>query len=127
MYGCRRARGERGRDGDVSCPRAKGRGGGPAACSASAISSGQVTGRTTRIGPWHRWQTETSTRKASEGLGGPVIIGWAPPCLAETEDWTIEIWLLTEFDGQTGTARVFMVNPTNETVPREFNSDVQLA
>ncbi len=65
--------------------------------------------------------------RASEGLGGPVIIGWAPPCLAETEDWAIEIWLLTEFDGQTGKARVFMVDPTNETVTREFNTDVQLA
>ncbi|MBV1861693.1 MAG: hypothetical protein KUG77_24955 [Nannocystaceae bacterium] len=65
--------------------------------------------------------------RASEGLGGPVIIGWAPPCLAETEEWAIEIWLLTEFDGQTGKARVFMVDPTNEKVTREFNTDVQLA
>jgi hypothetical protein len=65
--------------------------------------------------------------RASEGLGGPVIIGWAPPCLAETEDWAIEIWLLTEFDGQTGKARVFMVDPVNERVSREFTTDVQLA
>ncbi|MCR9162538.1 MAG: hypothetical protein ACE37F_19125 [Nannocystaceae bacterium] len=65
--------------------------------------------------------------RASEGLGGPVIIGWAPPCLAETEDWAIEIWLLTEFDGQTGKARVFMVDPANEAVTREFTTDVQLA
>ena len=48
---------------NISCPRGEGRGGGRAACSASAISSGQVTARTTRIGPLHRWQTETSIRK----------------------------------------------------------------
>ena len=47
---------------NISCPRGEGRGGGRAACSASAISSGQVTARPTRIGPWHRWQTETSIR-----------------------------------------------------------------
>lgn len=70
---------------------------------------------------------KAAASRASEGLGGPVIIGWAPPCLAETEDWAIEIWLLTEFDGQTGKARVFMVDPANEKVTREFTTDVQLA
>lgn len=70
---------------------------------------------------------KAAASRASEGLGGPVIIGWAPPCLAETEDWAIEIWLLTEFDGQTGKARVFMVDPANEQVTREFTTDVQLA
>lgn len=68
-----------------------------------------------------------ASARATEGLGGPVVIGWAPPCLAETEDWAIEIWLLTEFDGQTGKARVFMVDPVAETVTREFDTDVQLA
>jgi len=72
------------------------------------------------------YKRAAASRK-SEGLGGPVIIGWAPPCLAETEDWAIEIWLLTEFDGQTGKARVFMVDPANEKVTREFTTDVQLA
>lgn len=68
-----------------------------------------------------------ASARATEGLGGPVVIGWAPPCLAETEDWAIEIWLLTEFDGQSGKARVFMVDPANEKVTREFDTDVQLA
>ncbi len=70
---------------------------------------------------------QAAASRSSEGLGGPVIIGWAPPCLAETEDWAIEIWLLTQFDGQTGKARVFMVDPVADQVTREFNTDVQLA
>ncbi len=70
---------------------------------------------------------KAAASRASEGLGGPVIIGWAPPCLAETEDWAIEIWLLTEFDGQTGKARVFMVDLEAKAVTREFDTDVQLA
>ncbi len=70
---------------------------------------------------------KAAASRTSEGLGGPVVIGWAPPCLAETEDWAIEIWLLTEFDGQTGKARVFMVDPNAESVTREFDTDVQLA
>ncbi len=68
-----------------------------------------------------------ASARSSEGLGGPVVIGWAPPCLAETEDWAIEIWLLTEFDGHSGKARVFMVDPAAERVSREFDTDVQLA
>ena len=83
-----------------------------------------TAGRTVR--GYEGYQQAAASRK-SEGLGGPVIIGWAPPCLAETEDWAIEIWLLTEFDGQTGKARVFMVDPVNEQVTREFTTDVQLA
>ena len=65
--------------------------------------------------------------RASDGLGGPVVIGWAPPCLADTEGWAIEIWLLTEFDGHSGKAAVFMVDPAGEQVTREFQTDVQLA
>ena len=30
--------------------------------------------------------------------------------MIETEGWAIEIWLLTEFDGHSGKARVFMVH-----------------
>lgn len=65
--------------------------------------------------------------RSGEGLGGPVVIGWAPPCLAETERWAIEVWLLTEFDGQQGKARVFMVDLDARAVTREFDTDVQLA
>lgn len=65
--------------------------------------------------------------RSGEGLGGPVVIGWAPPCLADTSGWAIEVWLLTEFDGQTGKARVFMVDLDAGRVTREFDTDVQLA
>jgi len=49
-----------------SCPRGEGRGGGRAAWRASAMSAGEVTARRTRIGPWQRWQAETSIRKTRE-------------------------------------------------------------
>lgn len=65
--------------------------------------------------------------RSGEGLGGPVVIGWAPPCLANTATWAVEIWLLTEFDGHQGKARVFMVDLEQKTVTREFDTDVQLA
>ena len=72
------------------------------------------------------YERVAATRQG-EGLGGPVVIGWAPPCLADTDSWAIEVWLLTEFDGQQGKARVFMVDLENENVTREFDTDVQLA
>jgi hypothetical protein len=65
--------------------------------------------------------------RKTDGLGGPVVIGWAPPCLADTEGWAIEIWLLTEFDGHSGKARVFMVDTENARISKEFDTDVQLA
>jgi hypothetical protein len=65
--------------------------------------------------------------RSGDGLGGPVVIGWAPPCLANTSTWAVEIWLLTEFDGHQGKARVFMVDLDSKTVTREFDTDVQLA
>jgi hypothetical protein len=72
------------------------------------------------------YQRAAASRR-TDGLGGPVVIGWAPPCLAETGRWAIEIWLLTEFDGHTGKARVFMVDAERGDVTREFETDVQLA
>ena len=70
---------------------------------------------------------KAAAARASDGLGGPVVIGWAPPCLAESSSWAIEIWLLTEFDGHSGKARVFMVDTESASVTREFDTDVQLA
>lgn len=75
----------------------------------------------------HGGYARVAESRSGEGLGGPVVIGWAPPCLAGTESWGIEVWLLTEFDGQTGKARVFMVDLDHSTVTREFDTDVQLA
>ncbi|MCA9707203.1 MAG: hypothetical protein KDK70_15225 [Myxococcales bacterium] len=68
-----------------------------------------------------------AANRSGEGLGGPVVIGWAPPCLANTSRWAVEIWLLTEFDGHQGKARVFMVDLEDKAVTREFDTDVQLA
>ncbi|MBX7083852.1 MAG: hypothetical protein K1X88_31875 [Nannocystaceae bacterium] len=72
------------------------------------------------------YQKAAASRR-TDGLGGAVVIGWAPPCLANTENWAVEIWLLTEFDGHTGKARVFMVDPERKEVTREYETDVQLA
>lgn len=72
------------------------------------------------------YQRAAAARQTT-GLGGPVVIGWAPPCLAHTDGWAIEIWLLTEFDGQSGKARVFMVDLDEARVTRDFETDVQLA
>lgn len=72
------------------------------------------------------YQRAAAARR-TDGLGGAVVIGWAPPCLANTDNWAVEIWLLTEFDGQTGKARVFMVDPERKEVTREYDTDVQLA
>ncbi|MCA9655348.1 MAG: hypothetical protein H6712_22200 [Myxococcales bacterium] len=70
---------------------------------------------------------KVASRRSGDGLGGPVVIGWAPPCLANTDTWAVEIWLLTEFDGHQGKARVFMVDLQRKEVTREFDTDVQLA
>ena len=72
------------------------------------------------------YQRAAAARR-TDGLGGAVVIGWAPPCLANSENWAIEIWLLTEFDGHSGKARVFMVDPEKKEVTREYDTDVQLA
>lgn len=72
------------------------------------------------------YQNAAAARK-TQGLGGPVVIGWAPPFLADTDNWAIEIWLLTEFDGHSGKARVFMVDTQAAAVTKEFDTDVQLA
>ncbi len=72
------------------------------------------------------YQRAAASRR-TDGLGGAVVIGWAPPCLANSENWAVEIWLLTEFDGQTGKARVFMVDAERKEITREYDTDVQLA
>jgi hypothetical protein len=62
-----------------------------------------------------------------EGLGAAVVVGWAPPCLAHSSSWAIEIWLITEFNGQSGKAHVFMVDSEAQKITREFETDVHLA
>lgn len=65
--------------------------------------------------------------RAAEGLGAAVVVGWAPPCLAEADAWAIEVWLITEFDGQSGKAQVFMVDSESHRITREFETEVHLA
>jgi hypothetical protein len=65
--------------------------------------------------------------RKNDALGSAVVVGWAPPALAHTDHWAIEVWLLTEFDGQAGKAMVFMVDSETESVTREYETDVHLA
>ncbi len=66
-------------------------------------------------------------RPNRRALGGPMLVGWAPPLAGDGRTWTVEIWLLTAFDGHTGTARVFLVEPEGGTVVREYDTTVQVA
>ncbi len=65
-------------------------------------------------------------RRDNEALGGPVVIGWAPPALTDSANWGVEVWLLTSFDGQNGRAMVFMVDATDQRVTRVYESDVHV-
>lgn len=65
-------------------------------------------------------------KRNNEALGGPVVVGWSPPCLADSENWAVEVWLLTEFDGQGGKAMVFMVDSETHQVGRTYLTDVHL-
>lgn len=65
--------------------------------------------------------------RKNDALGSAVVVGWAPPCLGHSDNWAVEVWLLTEFDGQAGKAMVFMVDSDTEKVTREYETDVHLA
>jgi hypothetical protein len=70
---------------------------------------------------------ERSMRERShDNLGPPVVIGWTPPCLANSKNWAVEVWLLVDFDGHMGRAHVFMVDSKVRTVTREFFTEVQI-
>ena len=56
-----------------------------------------------------------------------LVIGWAPPCLAHSENWAIEVWLLVDFDGHSGKAHVFMVDSKSKKVSREYFTEVHLS
>ena len=59
-------------------------------------------------------------------LGDALVIGWAPPCLMRGERWGLELWLLEEFNGQRGRARVFMVDLASDSITTEYETEVQL-
>lgn len=65
--------------------------------------------------------------RENEALGGAVVVGWAPPALAHSDNWAIEVWLVTGFDGATGRARVFMVDAESREVCREYETDIHIA
>jgi hypothetical protein len=64
--------------------------------------------------------------RTHEHLGPPVVIGWTPPCLANSKNWAVEVWLLLDFDGHRGRAHVFMVDSKSNDVTREFFTEVLL-
>lgn len=70
---------------------------------------------------------EAYENRHNEALGGAVVVGWAPPVLAHCERWAIEVWLVTGFDGASGRARVFMVDPETHEVCREYETDIHIA
>jgi hypothetical protein len=65
--------------------------------------------------------------RKNEALGGAVVVGWAPPALAHSDGWAIEVWLVTGFDGASGRARVFMVDAQSHEVCREYETDIHIA
>ncbi len=70
---------------------------------------------------------EVTANRDNDALGGPVVVGWAPPCTAGADIWAVEIWIITAFDGQQGNAHVFMVDPDTGDITREFDTTVQVA
>ncbi|TPV94776.1 MAG: hypothetical protein B7733_13265 [Myxococcales bacterium FL481] len=70
------------------------------------------------------YQAALETR-ADASLGAAMLVGWVPPALAQCERWCIEFWLLMRFDGSTGEANVFVVDPDDGTVTREYIAEVQ--
>ena len=65
--------------------------------------------------------------RTHDHLGPPVVIGWAPPCLARSEAWAIEVWLLVDFDGHSGKAHVFMVDSKSKKVSNDYFTEVHLS
>ncbi len=69
---------------------------------------------------------EAYRKRQNDALGSAVVVGWVPPCLAHSSAWAVEIWLVVEFDGQVGKARVFMVDSESLEVTREYLTEVHV-
>ncbi|MGB1699358.1 MAG: hypothetical protein ACPHRO_05355, partial [Nannocystaceae bacterium] len=67
-----------------------------------------------------------NAQRRSENLGGPILMGWSPPMLSDGDSWTLEFWLVTQFDGQHGTALVCMVDIDNESVAKHYMTEVSI-
>lgn len=74
----------------------------------------------------HAGYERSMKERSHDNLGPPVVIGWTPPCLANSKHWAVEVWLLVDFDGHMGRAHVFMVDSKLRTVTREFFTEVQI-
>lgn len=66
-------------------------------------------------------------QRDNDALGSAVVVGWSPPCLAHSDAWAVEVWLLIEFDGAAGRSMVFMVDSESFEISREYVTDVHLA
>jgi hypothetical protein len=64
--------------------------------------------------------------RQNDALGSAVVVGWVPPCLAHSSAWALEIWLVIQFDGQVGKAKVFMVDSESLAVTREYITEVHV-
>ncbi|MFO7565412.1 MAG: hypothetical protein R6X02_22415 [Enhygromyxa sp.] len=69
---------------------------------------------------------EAYRARQNDALGSAVVVGWVPPCLAHSSAWAVEIWLVVEFDGQVGKAKVFMVDSESLAVTREYLTEVHV-
>lgn len=70
---------------------------------------------------------EAYRARQNDALGSALVVGWAPPCLANSVHWAVEIWLVVDFDGQRGRARVFMVDSETMELTHEYLTDVHVA
>jgi hypothetical protein len=55
-----------------------------------------------------RIRAETSGRPPQ--LGDLEAVGWCPPCESELQVWTLDVWYLTQFDGQVGRGKSLLVH-----------------
>jgi hypothetical protein len=69
---------------------------------------------------------EAYRARQNDALGSAVVVGWVPPCLAHSTAWAVEIWLVVEFDGHVGKAKVFMVDSESLAVTREYLTEVHV-
>ena len=69
---------------------------------------------------------EAYRARQNDALGSAVVVGWVPPCLAHSTAWAVEIWLVVEFDGQVGKAKVFMVDSESLEITREYLTEVHV-
>ena len=74
----------------------------------------------------HQPFQRANAQRRSENLGGPIVMGWSPPLMSDSEAWTLEFWLVTQFDGQHGTALVCMVNIKDEVVVKTYMTEVSI-